>query len=358
VKLLEETIKQIEDQVEKKAGEEARKQARSRLECLTMPFWAMGRVMDLAEDLAEMTGTMPPPIERKTVVTMAGDHGVTSEGTSKYPAEVTVQMVHNFVAGGAGINALAKLAGAKVVVVDMGVNGDLSSLEGSDVFVSRKIGKGTANMAAGPAMSRKQAIKCVETGISLTKDLAGSTDVFGTGDMGIGNTTPSSAIVATLSGAPVEKVTGRGTGLDDNGLIRKVAVIEKALSVNKPDPTDGLDILTKVGGFEIGGIAGLILGAASQRKPVLVDGFISTAGALIAASICPASKHFMISAHKSAEPGHEIALSYLGLKPLLALDMRLGEGTGSALAMHIVDGAHRILTEVATFGEAGVSEAE
>ncbi len=356
--LLLETTATIKDRVERNLGETARLQARAQLESLTMPYWAMGRVLDLAEDLAWMTGAMPPRVEKKTVVTMAGDHGITAEGTSKYPAEVTVQMVHNFIVGGAGINALARLAGAGVIVVDMGVAGDLRPLESNKEFLGRKVAKGTANMAVGPAMTRDQAIQSIETGIEIARDLAGTTDVFGTGDMGIGNTTPSSCIVATLCGAPVEKVTGRGTGLDDKALMGKIAVVEKVLALHSPDPTDGLDVLAKVGGFEIGGIAGLILGAASLGKPVLVDGFISTAGALLAAAIEPKAKRFMISAHQSAEPGHIIALEHLGLKPLLQLDMRLGEGTGGALAMNIVDAAYAMLTDVATFAEAGVSKAE
>ena len=334
-----------------------RLQARARLEQLTMPHWALGRIMDLAEELAAMTGSLHPPVARKTVVTMAGDHGVTAQGVSKYPQAVTVQMVHNFVQGGAGINALARLAGARVVVVDMGVAGDLSELAAAGNIVSRRIGPGTKDMATGPAMSREEAVSCVEAGIGVALSLADETDVFATGDMGIGNTTPSSAIVSVFSGVAGAEVSGRGTGIDEEQFQHKIRIIEQALRINRPDPADALDVLAKVGGFEIGGIAGLILGASSLRKPVLIDGFISTAGALIAAHLSPTARDYMIASHRSMEQGHRIALSHLGKKPLLDLDLRLGEGTGAALAMNLVEAAVRILTEVATFEEAAVSKA-
>ena len=350
--LLKETVGAIVAQDPK-----SRAAARARLEQLTMPYWALGRLMDLAEDLAGMTRSLRPPVERKAVVVMAGDHGVAAEGVSKYPQEVTPQMVYNFVNGGAGINALARVSGARVVVVDMGVAGDLGPLAAEGKILSRRIGAGTGNMAVGPAMSREDAIRSVEAGIEVALMLAAETDLFATGDMGIANTTPSSAIVSVMTGAAVADVTGRGTGIDDAGLSLKVAVIEKALTVNRPDPDDAMDVLMKVGGFEIGGIAGLILGAASLRKPVLLDGFISTAGALIAQGLAPRAADYMIAAHKSVEAGHRIALQKLGKEPLLDLGLRLGEGTGAALAMPIVEGAVRVLTEVATFEEAAVSGA-
>jgi len=336
---------------------EARSAARARLEQLTMPYWALGRLMDLAEELAGMTGQMPPNVGRKTIVTMAADHGVTAQGVSGYPREVTVQMVHNIVNGGASINALARLAGAMVVVVDIGVAGDLSDLAEKGQIISKKIANGTQDMTQGPAMSREEALRAIEAGIEIAQELGATTDIFGTGEMGIGNTTPSSALVSIYGRIPVSEVTGRGTGIDDGQLANKIAMIEKAIQINAPDMTDPLDILSKVGGFEIGGIAGLILGAAAQRKPILVDGFISTAGALIAAHIEPLTKNFMIASHRSMEIGHRIALDCLGKKPLLDLDLRLGEGTGAALAMPFVEAAVRILTEVATFAEASVSKA-
>ncbi len=351
--VMHDTMKKI---VPQDAG--ARSRARARLEQLTMPHWALGRLMNLAEDLAGMTGSLKPQVERKAVVVMAGDHGVVAEGVSKYPGEVTPQMVFNFVRGGAGINALAGQVGARVAVVDMGVAADLSDLAQSGKIISRRIGPGTKNMARGPAMSREEALRAVEAGIAVALELGPSTDLFGTGDMGIGNTTPSSAIVATLSGASVREVTGRGTGIDDEQMEHKIEVIQRAIDVNRPDPRDGLDVLAKVGGFEIGGIAGLILGCASLRKPVLVDGFISTAAALVAQRLCPAAGDYMIAAHRSVERGHRVALAALGKEPLLDLDLRLGEGTGAALAMNLVEAAVRILTEVATFEEASVSKAD
>lgn len=336
---------------------DSRAAARTRLEQLTMPHWALGRLMDLAEDLAGMTRSIHPPVSRKTIVTMAADHGVSRAGVSKYPREVTAQMVYNFVRGGAGINALAKLAGARVVVVDMGVDADLQELARQGQIISRRIGSGTANLAHAPAMTREQATSAIEAGIETASELAESTDLFGTGDMGIGNTTPSSAIVAVLTGSSVEEVTGRGTGINDTQLRLKREVIENALKLHQPVPSDPIDVLAKVGGFEIGGIAGLILGAAAAGKPVLVDGFISTAGALLAQTLAPVSAQYMIAAHRSVERGHSIALNRLGKEPLLDFDLRLGEGTGAALAMHHVEAAVRILTEVATFAEASVSQA-
>lgn len=351
--MLKETIEGIRPQ-----DQESRARAHARLEQLTMPYWALGRLLDLAEDLAGMTGSLQPAVKSKIVVTMAGDHGVTAEGVSKYPSEVTPQMVYNFVNGGAGINALARQAGSRVAVVDMGVAADLSGLSDAGKIISKRIAAGTKNMARGPAMSREEAVKSIEAGISVALQFGDDTDLFGTGDMGIGNTSPSSAIIAALSGASVREVTGRGTGIDDDQLEHKIDVIQRALDVNRPDPRDPLDVLAKVGGFEIGGIAGLILGCASLRKPVLVDGFISTAGALIAQRLCPAAGDFMVAAHRSVERGHRVALETLGKEPLLDLDMRLGEGTGAALAMNIVEAAVRVLTEVATFEEAAVSKAD
>ena len=332
-----------------------RSQARERLSQLTMPHWALGRVMNVAEDLAAICGTIKPSVVKKVIVIMAADHGVTREGVSQYPSEVTPQMVHNFVRGGAAINALAELAQASVVIVDMGVAADLSSLVAEGKIIDKKIRLGTANMAQGPAMSRQEAITALENGISIAMDISGGYDLFATGDMGIGNTTASAAILAALTGCPVESATGRGTGIDDDRLRHKVEVIKEALKVNRPDAADPIDVLAKVGGLEIGGIAGFILGCAANGKPVVVDGFISTAGALIAHALCPTSANYMIAGHCSAETGHKEMLKRLGKKALLDLDMRLGEGTGACLAMNLVDAAQRILTQVATFAESAVS---
>ena len=335
-----------------------RRQAEERLNQLTMPHWALGDLMDLAIDLAGMTRSMHPPVTRKCLVVMAGDHGVTAEGVSRYPAEVTTQMVHNIVRGGAGINALARQAGAEVRVVDMGAVDDFADLVRAGQVIAKKIGRGTANMVYGPAMTRTHAVMAVEAGIEVANLLAPEVDVFGTGEMGIGNTTPSTAIAAVLTGRPVAEVTGRGTGIDDDQLRHKIKVVERAIARNRPDPKDGLDVLAKVGGFEIGGIAGLILGAAAHRKPVLVDGFISTAGAMIACVLEPFVRDYIICAHRSVEPGHGALIDKLGRRPLLDLNLRLGEGTGAALAMNVVEAAVHVLTEVATFAEAGVSGAD
>lgn len=351
--LLQETLGRIQP-----PDEAVARAAKERLDQLTMPHWALGRLMDLAMELAAMTGSVRPVLNRKVIVVMAADHGVAVEGVSKYPQEVTVQMVANFVHGGAGINALARVSDTDLAVVDMGIAGDVDDLAEQGLIISKKIGRGTANIAVGPAMSRKDAIHSIEAGIEVGLMLADSTDVFGTGDMGIGNTTPSSAIIAAMTGAAPATVTGRGTGIDDHQFEQKVAVVERALLTNRPHESDAVDVLAKVGGFEIGGIAGLILAAAARRKPVLVDGLISSAGALIAHGLAPVAAGYMIAAHRSVEQGHGIALERLGKKPLLDLGMRLGEGTGAALAMALVDAAVRVLTEVATFEEASVSKAD
>ncbi len=351
---LEKTTRKIFPQ-----NSEMRAAAEDRLNNLALPHWALGDLMDLAIDLAGMTGTMVPDVKRKAIITMAGDHGVVAENVSKFPSEVTPQMVHNFVNGGAGINALARQAGAEVHVVDMGVAADLSDLAAANKIINKKVGLGTDNIAVGPAMSKAMARRAVESGIDISNDLAPRIDLFGTGDMGIGNTTPSTAIAAVCSGKSVEELTGRGTGLDDQQLAHKVTVIKKALEVNSIDKTDGLDILSKVGGFEIGGLAGLILGAAANRKPVVVDGFISTAAALIAYKIEPFVRDYLIFSHRSVEQGHKVMQELLGCKkPLLDLNFRLGEGTGAAVAMNLVEGAVAILTEVATFEEAAVAGAD
>ncbi len=351
---IEQTLRQIFPQ-----ESEVRQAAKNRLEQLAMPHWALGDLMDLAIELAGMTKTITPSFKRKAIVTMAGDHGVTAEGVSKFPSEVTRQMVYNFVNGGAGINALARLARAQVFVVDMGVNGDLNELAKSGKIINKKVGLGTANIAKGPAMSHAMARRAIESGIEIAEELCPDFDIFGTGDMGIGNTTPSTAIAAVLTEKKVSELAGRGTGLDDMQLQNKIRVIEKAIAINNPDSTKGIDILAKVGGFEIGGIAGLILGAAAHNKPVVVDGFISTAGALIAYAIEPFVRDYIIFSHESVEPGHKAMQNYLGCtKPLLDLNLRLGEGTGGALAMNLVEAAVAILTEVATFAEAAVAGAD
>jgi nicotinate-nucleotide--dimethylbenzimidazole phosphoribosyltransferase len=327
--------------------------AHLRLTQLTMPPWALGRLMDTAERLAAMTGQAKPRLERTAIAIFAGDHGVCAEGVSAFPAEVTPQMVANFVAGGAGINAIARISGASVLAVDVGVAGDLAALAGH--YRDERIRAGTANLARGPAMTRDQAQRAIEAGIRTARDLCATADLLAAGDMGIGNTTPSSCITACLTGADPATVTGRGTGIDDAAHARKAQVVAHALALNRPDPGDGLDVLAKVGGLEIGAIAGFYLGCAAARKPVVLDGFIATAGALIAQALQPRVVDHLIAGHRSVEPGHRIALARLGLEPLLDLGLRLGEGTGAAMAFPLVQAAGRLLSDVATFGEAAVS---
>ena len=323
---------------------------------LTKPQGSLGRLEELSVQLAGIQGKPLPRIKNKAIVVMAGDHGVVAEKIGNWPQEVTTQMVYNFLGGGAGINVIARQIGARVIVVDMGVATELTS---NPQLISRKIDSGTKNMALGPAMTAEQAVKSIETGIELVSDeVSKGLDILGTGDMGIGNTTASSAVFAAITGKPVTEVTGRGTGLTDGQLARKVSVISRALEVNQPDATQPLDVLAKVGGFEIGGLAGVMLAAAANRIPVVIDGFISGAAALIAVTLCPTLKDCLIAAHLSAEAGHRLLLEHLGLKPLLSLDMRLGEGTGAALGIFLAETSARILTEMATFTEAGVSEKE
>ncbi|MQY72116.1 MAG: nicotinate-nucleotide--dimethylbenzimidazole phosphoribosyltransferase [Dehalococcoidia bacterium] len=279
-----------------------------------------------------------------------------AEKIGNWPQEVTAQMVSNFLRGGAGINVIARQVGIRVIIVDMGVATDLAP---DSNLLSRKIGYGTQNMTLGPAMTPEQAVRSIETGIDLiSSEVARGLDIIGTGDMGIGNTTASSAIGAVITGRLVAEVTGRGTGLTDEQFAHKVAVIEQALAVNHPEPAQPLDVLARVGGFEIGGLVGVMLGAAARRIPVVIDGFISGAAALIATALSPGLKGYLIAAHLSAESGHRVLLEHLGLKPLLNLNMRLGEGTGAALGIFLAETAARILAEMTTFAEAGVSEGD
>lgn len=324
-----------------------------RLDNLTKPQGSLGRLEELVRHIAGITGREKLSLERKVVFTLAADHGVTDEKVSAYPKEVTAQMVYNFLRGGAGINVLARQVGARVIVVDMGVAENLT-VSG---FKDCKINMGTKNFTKGASMTREEAIKSIETGIRLVEEeCANGVDIIGTGDMGIGNTTASSAITAVFTGKEVEDITGRGTGIDDEIFKHKVKIIKRALLINKPNKEDALDVLSKVGGYEIGGIAGVILGAAKNRIPVIIDGFISGAGAFIAVALSKRVKDFIIASHCSAEKGHKSALALMGLKPLLDLNLRLGEGTGSALAMYLCESAVRVLNEMATFKDAQVSE--
>jgi nicotinate-nucleotide--dimethylbenzimidazole phosphoribosyltransferase len=329
-----------------------------RLDNLTKPLGSLGRLEEIAKQIVAITRNENPSIKNKVIFTLASDHGVVEEGVSAYPKEVTPQMVYNFLRGGAGINVLARHIGARVIVVDMGVAEKIKMQNAKfKNFKDKKINFGTKNFTKGLAMTKDEAIRSIEVGIEVfEEEILNNIDITGTGDMGIGNTTPSSAIASVITGKPVEELTGRGTGIDDETFSKKIAVIKKAISVNKPNPKDAIDVLSKIGGFEIGGLAGIILAAAKSRVPVVIDGFISGAAALLAHQLEPKVKDYMIAAHCSVEKGHRLVLEYMGLKPLLDLDLRLGEGTGAALGISIVETSIKILTEMATFQSAGVSE--
>jgi len=331
--------------------------AKARTAQLVMPPRALGRLHDISEKLCGIYQTLTPATDKKAVLVMAGDHGIVAEGVSAFPREVTGAMIRTFLAGGAGINAISRHVGADVWVVDMGVIPELdpADIQGGDRLWIRKVANGTANFVEGPAMTRAQAEESVVTGFQLAGELFDKgIQVLGTGDMGIGNTTPSAAIGAVITGEGLDIMVGRGTGVDDEGLRKKKEAIEKGIDINQPDPKDGLDVLAKVGGFEIGGIAGVMLAGAFHGRPVVVDGFISTAGALVACTLCPVVVEYLFAAHRSEEPGHDAMLQHLGLKPILDLGMRLGEGTGGALAMSIIEAAGRVVRDVFTFDEAGV----
>jgi len=328
-------------------------QAQARLDQLTKPLGSLGRLETLATQIVGITRNMAPRLTHKVIITMAADHGVVEEGVSAYPQAVTEQMVYNFLRGGAGINVLARHVGARVVIVDMGVAATL--LPHPDLILN-KIGYGTKNLAQGPAMTSGEASAAIQAGLQIVeRQIEQGADLIGTGDMGIGNTTPSSAIVAAITRQPVERVTGRGTGIDEAAYAKKIDAIQRALTVNDPDPSNPVDVLAKVGGFEIAGLVGVILGGAQARLPVVIDGFISGAAALLAVELEPRVKGYLIASHVSQEPGHRVVLERLDLVPLLDLNLRLGEGTGAALAMSLVEAACKVLTEMATFEQAGVS---
>ena len=334
-------------------GDEAGR-ARERQRVLTKPPGSLGRLEDLSVQLAGIFGTERPRPRGKTVIVAAGDHGVVAQGVTGYPQEVTAQMVGNFLAGGAAVSVLARHASVRLVIVDAGVAAELPPHPELRVV---RVGCGTADITLGPAMSRAQAERCLLAGVGLAREAAeGGADLIGTGDMGIGNTTASSAIVSALTGRSPDKTTGKGTGRSPGEVRHKIEVVERALSINRPDPHDALDVLAKLGGFEIGVLAGVVLGGAMAQRAVVLDGFISGAAALIACGLCPAVREYLIASHRSAERGHRIVLRHLGLRPLLELDMRLGEGTGAVLVMGIVEAAAACLSEMATFGDAGVSD--
>ncbi|MFA6563847.1 MAG: nicotinate-nucleotide--dimethylbenzimidazole phosphoribosyltransferase [Verrucomicrobiia bacterium] len=347
----------------------AAERAQARLDSLTKPPGSLGRLEKIARQLVAITGNEQPSMRRKSIIVMAGDHGVTAEGVSAYPQAVTAQMVLNFLRGGAAINVLARHAGARLVVVDIGVNAEFppnttpADTSGNVEFLRRKVAPGTRNFAREAAMTRDQAVAALTAGIEVAEaEIARGAELIATGDMGIGNTAASSAIVAAITGRPVAEVTGRGTGVNDAGLAKKIEVISNALELHGFTPNasrstlDALDLLAKVGGLEIAGLAGVVLGAAVARRPVVLDGFISGAAALIAAGLAPGVTQFCFAAHRSVEAGHRVTLETLGLEPVLDLDLRLGEGTGAALVMHLIEASAKFYNEMATFTEAGVAE--
>ncbi len=329
------------------------KAAQGRLDSLTKPPGSLGRLESLSRQMAGIYRTTTPEIKKKAVVVMAGDHGIVEEGVSAFPQEVTTQMLLNFVRGGAAINVLARHVGAEIILADVGT---ITSLDEPRVL-PRNIRRGTANFTKGPAMTLEEGEKSLETGINIAGELVKEGyNLLATGEMGIGNTTPSTAILSVFSGRSVEEVVGRGTGVNDMGLQKKIDAVKRGLEINSPDPGSPLDVLVKVGGLEIGALAGLILGAAFHRVPVVIDGFISGAAALLAARFQPKVVDYLVPSHQSVEPGHKILLDGLGLTSIFKMDMRLGEGTGAALGMNVVEGACKIIREMATFGEAGVSQ--
>jgi nicotinate-nucleotide--dimethylbenzimidazole phosphoribosyltransferase len=333
--------------------EAAMREASSRQDRLTKPAGSLGRLEELSVRLAGMTGRLDPPLRNAVVFTLAADHGVSAEGVSAYPREVTPQMVLNFLHGGAAINVLARQVGARVVVADIGVDAELPA---HPELHAVKVRRGTANIARGPAMSLQEAGDAVEVGRRLVREQQ-DLDVALTGDMGIGNTTASAALICAITGLEPVMVVGRGTGVDDAGLQRKLAAVRRALEINEAELAKGtMETLAAVGGLEIAGLAGVVLEAAEQRKPVIIDGFISGAAALVASAIEPRVTGYLIASHRSQELGHRAVLEQLGLQPLLDLDLRLGEGTGAALALPIVRAAVALLNEMATFDEAGVSD--
>ena len=333
---------------------EASAAARKRQNSLTKPLGSAGYLEDLSVQIAGMTGSAIPDCSRKTVILMAADHGIAKEGVSPYPPEVTPQMVLNFLHGGAAINVLTRQVNSAVKIVDIGVAFDFGEIPG---ICHRKVARGTANMLTGPAMTREQAESAIRVGMEIADEsIDNGVQMIATGEMGIGNTTPSAAITAVLCGRAPAEVTGRGTGIDDAGLQRKIRIIERCIAVNQPNPGDAMDVLCKIGGLEIAGMAGVVIAAAARRVPVVLDGLISTVAAAIAVELVPETKHYLIAGHLSEEIGHRILLEKLGLRPLIQLNMRIGEGTGAVLAFSIVDASLNLLRNMATFEQAGVSD--
>jgi nicotinate-nucleotide--dimethylbenzimidazole phosphoribosyltransferase len=320
---------------------------------LTKPPGSLGRLEEVANRIVAIQRSLTPSVERARIVVFAADHGVTAEGVAPYPSAVTGQMVANFLAGGAGVNALARVAGAEVHVVDIGVASDLGHVTG---LHQRRIAPGTRNMAREPAMTVEEVDAAIAVGLEMGRDaISAGVEMIGLGEMGIGNSTAASAVTAALTELPVASVTGRGTGADDAMVAHKIRVIDQALRCHRPDSADAFDVLAKVGGFELAGLTGVVFAAAAGRKVVVTDGFIATAAAALAVRMCPPVGDYLFAAHRSPEPGHTALLTMIGQEPLLDLRMRLGEGTGAALAFVLIRAAVAAFTEMATFASAGVS---
>jgi len=349
MELLKSTLSKI-----RPLNEETQKVAQNRLDNLAVPPGSLGKIGKVAVQIAGITGKASPELPKKTIILMAGDHGVVEAGVSAFPQEVTVQMVQNFAQGGATINAFSRHVGADLTLVDVGVAADLPDLPG---LLKRKVAYGTKNMLKGPAMTKEEAVSALEVGIQVAQEqIDKGAGIIGLGDMGIGNTTPSSALISFFTQLPVEKVTGLGTGLNQTGLENKVKVIKEAIALNKPNRVDPLDVLAKIGGLEIAGLAGVTLGAAAHGVPIVTDGIISTAAVLTACQLSPEVKNYLIGSHLSVEPGHGHTLKFIELEPMLVLDMRLGEGTGAALTMFLVEAGIKALKEIATFDDASVAK--
>jgi nicotinate-nucleotide--dimethylbenzimidazole phosphoribosyltransferase len=333
---------------------DAERLARARLDRLTKPPGSLGALEDLAARLAAITGRVQPSVEPAAVLVAAADHGVVTEGVSPYPQAVTGQMVLNFLAGGAAINALARVSGARVIVVDAGVAADLPD---HPELRRAAAARGTANLRSEPAMSRAAAARMILAGAEIVgQEAASGLGLLALGEMGIGNSTAAACLTSALTGAPPQETTGRGTGVDDAGLATKRAVVSEALARARPDPADPLGALAELGGLEIALLVGATLGAAARRIPVVLDGYIATSAALVAAALAPTLPGFLIAGHRSSEPGHRVALAHLGLRPLLELEMRLGEGSGAALAIPLILAAAQVMRDMATFEGAGVSD--
>ncbi len=337
----------------KNVNEEVRTEVQAKLNNLTKPLGSLGKLEDTAKRIACAFNDVNAVVKKKGAIVFAADHGITAEGVSLFPKEVTAQMVYNFLSEGAGINVLARHVGADVTVVDIGVDADFDA---NPKLIQKKVARGTKNMLLEEAMTQEEAISAIRAGYDVASDLIKQGyNLIGLGEMGIGNTTSASAVTSVITGLSVADVTGRGTGLDDAALRKKVGVIEKVIHLHKPEKSDGIDVLKKIGGFELAGIAGAILACAANNAVAVIDGFISTAGAAIAFLISPKAADYMVASHNSVEIGHQKLLAFMGLTPVLDLDLRLGEGTGAALCINIIEASSKILNEMATFESASIS---